>query len=79
MYINLTNRDAIKIYDKNNNAKDQGSEDKGLVVYIAFNAGMFEAIKKNMMRILKNTFKAVIIKNPKVELYGAAEERINMK
>ena len=75
--IEFANRDTFKIHDKNLRPKDQGSKDKGLV-YVSFNAGMFEAIKKNVMRILKNTFGATITKQPKIEYYGAAEERINL-
>ena len=43
-----------------------------------FNAGMYEAIKKNMMRILKKTFGVKMVKQPKIEYYGAAEECINL-
>ena len=67
----------FKIHDRNLRSKDQGSKDKGLV-YASFNAGMFEAIKKNMMRILINTFGASLTKQPKVEYYGEAEECINL-
>ena len=75
--IEFTSRETYKIHDKNLRPKDQGSKNKGLV-YVAFNAGMFEAIKKNVMRILKDTFGATIKKQQKIEYYGAAEERINL-
>ena len=75
--IEYTNREMFKIHDKNLRPKDQGSKDKGLV-YVSFNSGMFEAIKKNMMWILITTFGASLVKQPKVEYYGKAEERINL-
>ena len=66
----------MRIHNKNTKPKDHGSSDRGLV-YIEFNAGMFEAIKKNMMRILKDTYKVIMTK-AKIEFYGDAEERINI-
>ena len=75
--IEYTNRDMFKIHDKNLRPKDQGSKDKGLV-YVAFNSGMFEAIKKNMMRFLIDAYKVSLTKQPKIEYYGQAEERINL-
>jgi hypothetical protein len=75
--IEYCNRDIVKVHDKKFHAKDHGSKDKGLI-YIAFNAGMFEAIKKNMMKVLKDAFGVIIVRQPKVEYYGAAEESINL-
>ena len=68
-----------RVQDKKLNTKDHGSWFKGKgLIYIDFNAGMFEAIKKNMMRILKKTFGVKMVKQPKIEYYGAAEECINL-
>ena len=75
--IEFCNRYVIKNHDKRPNRKDHGSVDRGLI-YIFFNAGMFEALKKNMMRILKEMFKIELIKQPKVEFYGNAKEHIHL-
>ena len=70
-------RDLIKIHNKAINKKDQGSQNKGLV-YIDFQAGMFEALKMNFMNCIENDFEIdnKPIAAPKIELYGQAEERI---
>ena len=57
------------------NKKDQGSEDGGLV-YVDFQAGMFEALKLNFLKLDVNDFEVVPIAQPKVELYDQTEERI---
>ena len=74
--VECCNRNTMRIHNKNTKSKDHGSADRGLV-YIEFNAGMFEAIKKNMMRILRDTYKVIMTK-AKIEFYGEAEERINI-
>ena len=51
------------------------SKDKGLV-YIDFNAAMFEALQVNFLKCLKNSYVIVLIADPKVELYGQALERV---
>ena len=53
--IECCNREVVRIHDKKLKPKDRGSKDNGLI-YIAFIAGMFEAIKKNMMKILKTSY-----------------------
>ena len=58
--IECCNRDPVKIHNKKSNSKDHGTKDKGLI-YVGFNAGMFEAIKKNMMKILKERFGVEIV------------------
>ena len=47
-------------------------------VYVDYRAGLFEVLKKNMMRVLKDLFDVEIVGSPKVEYYGTsgAEERI---
>ena len=76
--LEYSNREVIKIHDKGNNKKDKktkGSKDKALV-YVVFNAGMFEAVKMNMMRILKEEHMVRLVTKPQVEFYGEATERI---
>ena len=50
------------------------------LVYVDFNAGMFEAIKKNFIQVLKERCETEINCKPKVETYGnlKAEERFIM-
>ena len=67
-------RDLYRIHDPIKNKNDHGSKDHGLV-YIEFNAGLFQAMKSNMM-ILAKDFNIVMTTDPKVELYGNAEERM---
>ena len=67
-------RQLIKIHDRSQNKKDQGSEDKGLI-YIDFKAGMFEALKVNFVRCLEN-YNTKLISEPKIEMYGEALERV---
>ena len=73
--IDFCDRDLIKIHDKSSNKKDQGSEDKGLV-YVDFQAGMFEAIKVNFIKCLESDFKTKLIAEPKLEYYGEALDRV---
>ena len=70
-------RDLIRIHNRAVNKKDNGSQNKGLI-YVDFQAGMFEALKVNFMKSVENDFEYEIkpIAAPKVELYGQAEERI---
>ena len=65
----------MRIHDKSLIKKDKGSEDKGLI-YIDFKAGMFEALKVNIMICLQTDFDTKIKFDPKVEYYRGAEERI---
>ena len=67
-------RDLFRIHDPVKNKKDHGSKDHGLV-YIEFNAGLFQAMKSNMMKIAKD-YNINIISDPKIEFYGNAEERM---
>ena len=65
----------MKVHDKAKRPRDKGSKDHGLV-YVSFNAGMFLALKANMMKIAKEEFDVNLVRNPKVEFYGSAEERM---
>ena len=56
----------MRIHDKSLNKKENGSEDKGLI-YIDFKAGMFEALKVNLMKCLQTDFDRKMIADPKVE------------
>ena len=73
--VDFCNRDVVRIHYKSLNKKDHGSGDKGLI-YVDFQAGMFEAVKVNLMKCLKRDFDIKLIDDPKVEYYGGAEERI---
>ena len=68
-------RDLIRIHDKSKNKKDGGSEDKGLI-YIDFNAAIFEALKVNLLKCLEKDYNTILTQNPKLEFYGDALERI---
>ena len=67
--------DMFKIHAKNLRPKDQGSKDKGLV-YVAFNSGMFEAIKKNLMKFLIDANKVGLTKQPKIEYYDSFSDKV---
>ena len=67
-------RDLYRIHDPIKNKNDHGSKDHGLV-YIEFNAGLFQAMKTNMM-ILAKEHNIILTTDPKIELYGNAEERM---
>ena len=68
-------RDLIRIHDKSKNKKDGGSEDKGLI-YIDFNAAIFEALKINLLKCLEQDYDTILTLDPKMEFYGDALERI---
>ena len=65
----------MRIHDRSANKKDQGSANRG-IIYVDFQAGMFEALKVNFMKVIKNEFDIRPVDTPKVEMYGDAEERI---
>ena len=67
-------RDPYRIHDPIKNKNDHGSKDHGLV-YVEFNAGLFQAMKTNMMKIAKD-YNITLAADPKIELYGNAEERM---
>ena len=67
-------RDLYRIHDPVKNKNDHGSKDHGLV-YIEFNAGLFQAMKTNMMSLAKEQ-NIILTTDPKIELYGNAEERM---
>ena len=68
-------RESIRIHDKSKNKKDGGSEDKGLI-YIDFNAAVFEALKLNLLKCLETEYDTILTSDPKLEFYGEALERI---
>ena len=51
---------------------DHGSKDKSLV-YVEFQGGMFEAMKKNLVAVLKKRHGVVKTNDPKVETFGKSE------
>ena len=73
--VDFCNRDLFRIHNKSLNKKDQGSGDRG-IVYIDFQAGMFEALKINFLKCVANDFNILLTAQPKIELFGQAEERI---
>ena len=73
--MDFCDRELIRIHDVSLNENDKGSKDKGLI-YIDFNAAMFEALKVNFLNYLKNSFGIILIADPKVEFYGQALERV---
>ena len=71
--IDFCNRELIRIHNPAQNEKDQGSVDRG-IVYIDFQAGMFEALKLNFLNCIANDFNILPVSPIKVELYDEAEE-----
>ena len=53
-------RDLLRIHDRDINKRDKGSEDRGLV-YIDFQAGIFEALKLNFLKCIERNFNTVLI------------------
>ena len=79
--IDSCERDIFKIHEKEpgcTNKNIKGTSIDKRMLYVEFNAGMFEAIKKNFVRVLKEHFETTISEKPKVETFGEmkAEERI---
>ena len=72
--IEFCSRQLMRIHNKALNKKDQGSEDGG-IIYIDFQAGMFEALKCNFVEYVAKDYGIVPIAQPKIEYYGQAEER----
>ena len=68
-------RETIKVHDRAKRMKDKGSKDHGLI-YVAFNGGMFLALKMNMMKYAETEFGVTLTQDPKIEMYGATEERM---
>ena len=73
--IEFSERELIRIHDKNINTENKGSSDKGLV-YVDFNAGMFEVLKLNFLDCLNLHFNVKLLADPKIEYYGEALERV---
>ena len=73
--VDFCDRDIIKIHDRALNKKDRGFKNNGLI-YVDFQAGMFEAVKINVMKFLKDDHGVKLISDPKVEMFGEALERI---
>ena len=65
------------IIDKESGSKNK---EKQKFVYLAFRTGLFEAMKKNMVRVMEEEFGVSLIQDPKMETYGKskAEERALM-
>ena len=57
-------RGLYRIHDPVKNKNDHGSKDHGLV-YIEFNAGLFQAMKSNMMKIATH-YNINITSDPKI-------------
>ena len=73
--VECCDREVIRIHNKALNKKDQGSADGGLV-YVDFQAGLFEALRLNFFQCIEKDYGIVPVAQPKIELYGNAEERI---
>ena len=73
--IDFCDRELMRVHDKTTNKKDKGSKDKGLI-YVDFNAGIFEALKVNFLNCLANSFDTRLVADPKIEFYGKALERV---
>ena len=68
-------REVVKVHDKEARAKDKGSKDRGSV-YVSFNGAMLLVLKTNMMKIAKSKYGVTLCADPKIELFGTAEERM---
>ena len=59
--------------------KDSGSKtkEKQKFVYVALRTGLFEALKKNMVKIMEQEYGVTLVNDPKMETFGQskAEER----
>ena len=78
--LEFCDRESFNIHDKENNVNDKnvkGSANKSCV-YMDLNAGIFEAAKMNLVRVLEKELHIYLVKKPKVETYGTSEavERI---
>ena len=73
--VEFCSREIIRIHNTALNKNDSGSEDGGLV-YVDFQAGMFEALKVNFIRCIFDDYGIVPISQPKIEYFDKAEERI---
>ena len=65
----------MRVHDRSMNKKDQGSVDRG-IIYIDFQAGMFEALKLNFLQCIADDYGIIPFAPPKIELFDQAEERI---
>ena len=63
-------RNLLSIHDPLKDANHKGNEKQ---VYVEFSSGVFEALKKNMIKTLGNTFEINVIAQPKVEKYGTTK------
>ena len=73
-------RESYEIHEKEKNPDDKnvkGAQNKSCV-YMDMNAGLLEASKKNLVRILEQNMNVTLAKKPKVETYGTSKamERI---
>ena len=67
--LDFCDRILFDIHDKEKNLHDKnvkGAPNKSCV-YMDMNAGLFEAVKKNLLRILEGNLDVTLIKKPKVE------------
>jgi hypothetical protein len=58
-------RDPFRIHDPLRKKSDHGSKDRGLV-YVEFNAGLFQAMKSNMMKPAKEKYNISLTMDPKL-------------
>ena len=63
--VDFCDREIIKIHDKSVNKKDKGSKNNGLI-YVDFQAGIFEALKINVVKLLKEDHGVKLIADLKV-------------
>ena len=63
-------RQLFSIHNPKINAKEKGNDKQ---VYIEFASGVFEALKKNMVRTLEDEFGITVVCQPKVEKYGTSK------
>ena len=78
--LEFCDREFFVIHDKESNLNDKngkGSPNKSCV-YFDLNAGIFEAAKINLVKVLEETLNVTLVKKPKVETYGTSQamERI---
>ena len=69
-------REPYKIHETEPGKKDKktkGSKVDKRLMYIDFNAGVFEGLKKNFVRVMKDDFGIILTETPTLQTFGAKE------
>ena len=69
-------KELFRVHDPKENSGDSGSEG---VVYVEFQAGVFEALRNNMMRILNHEYQASFTQDPHIDLVGKGSTEVESR